>query len=181
MLKALVLGSPFEQTSLGARDFKLYIFTALFVAGNLVFPAIVHSVPMGGLIFLPIYFFTLIAGYRFGLVAGLATAFLSPVLNNLLTGMPPVIMLDRILVKSVFLAVAAFLIARHSAKVSLLHLFLVILAYQIAGGLYETIRAGSILAALGDFKLGWPGLVIQLVLGYAVLRVWGGHADKTSD
>lgn len=39
--------------------------------------------------FLPIYFFTLVAAFRCGWKVGLLTAVLSPVVNCLLFGMPP--------------------------------------------------------------------------------------------
>lgn len=47
--------------SLNFRQAKTYWFTLLFVAGNLILPQLCHLIPQGGLILLPIYFFTLIA------------------------------------------------------------------------------------------------------------------------
>ena len=178
MNKYLFWGADFHQEALTPRQFRLYLFVAAFVAGNLVFPALVHSLPQGGMIFLPIYFFTLVAAYRFGLVAGLATALLSPLANNLLTGMPPLAVLDTIIVKSVLLAVAAALMARSSKQVSLGGLVVVIAAYQVLGGVYEAVKFGSVQAALGDWVLGWPGLLIQLILGGLVLGLWRGKDDK---
>ena len=174
MNRFLVWGADFQQETVTPAQIKFYLWVAAFVAGNLVFPALVHSIPMGGLIFLPIYFFTLIAAYRYGLWAGLATALLSPLVNNLLTGMPPVAMLDIIVVKSVLLAVAAALLAQRSKQISLGGLALVVIAYQVLGGVYEMVKAGSFQAALGDWVLGWPGLLIQLVLGAVVLGLWRG-------
>ena len=69
-------------------DSRTYLFTALFVIGNLALPQLCHLVPNGGHILLPIYFFTLVAAYKYGLAAGLMTAILSPVLNHALFGMP---------------------------------------------------------------------------------------------
>ena len=170
----LVWGADFHQETVTPAQIRFYLWVAAFVAGNLALPALVHTIPMGGLIFLPIYFFTLIVAYRYGLWAGLATALLSPLANNLLTGMPPVAMLDVIMVKSVLLAVAAALIAQRSKQVSLVGLALVVVAYQVLGGVYEMIKAGSFQAALGDWVLGWPGLLIQVVLGAVVLGFWRG-------
>ena len=47
--------------SLNFRQAKTYWFTLLFVAGNLILPQLCHLIPQGGLILLPIYFFTLSA------------------------------------------------------------------------------------------------------------------------
>ena len=177
MNRFLVWGADFHQETLTPARTQFYLWVALFTAGNLVFPALVHSIPRGGLIFLPIYFFTLVAGYRWGLWAGLATALLSPLVNTLLTGMPPVAMVDVILVKSVLLALAAALLAKHSKQISLGGLVLVIVAYQVLGGVYEMIKAGSLSAALGDWQLGWPGLLIQLIAGALVLGLWRGKKE----
>lgn len=62
--------------SLNFRQAKTYWFTLLFVAGNLILPQLCHLIPQGGLILLPIYFFTLIAAYKFGIRVGLLTAVL---------------------------------------------------------------------------------------------------------
>ena len=56
------------------RDSRAYMMAALFVVGNIVLPQLCHLVPQGGLVWLPIYFFTLVAAYKFGLTAGLLTA-----------------------------------------------------------------------------------------------------------
>lgn len=171
-MNAFFSANVLTQEALSPRQVKFYLFVAAFVAGNLLFPALVHSIPMGGMIFLPIYFFTLIAAYRFGLLAGLATALLSPLANHLLTGMPPLVVLDAILVKSTALALVGALAAKHLKLPLLVNLVLVVVGYQLLGGTYEMIKAGSIQAALGDWVLGWPGLVIQLVVGALVLGLW---------
>ena len=93
--------------SLTLSNTKTYLFATIFVIGNLLLPQLAHLVPQGGLILLPIYFFTLIAAYKYGIHVGLLTAVLSPLANNLLFGMPPSAMLPAIIIKSVILAVAA--------------------------------------------------------------------------
>ena len=67
--------------SLGWREMRTYMFALLFIAGNIVLPQLCHLFPQGGLILLPIYFFTLIAAYKFGFRVGLLTAVLSPLVN----------------------------------------------------------------------------------------------------
>lgn len=172
MNRFLVWGAEFHQEAVTPSQVRFYLWVAVFTVGNLVFPALVHTIPRGGLIFLPIYFFTLVAAYRWGLWAGLATAVLSPLANTLLTGMPPWPMVDLIVVKSLLLAVAASVVASRSRQVSLLSLVLVVVAYQLGGGVYEAFRAGSVAAALSDWVLGWPGLVIQVIGGGLVLGLW---------
>ena len=91
---------------LNYRQAVTYGAALLFVAGNIAMPQLCHLVPQGGLILLPIYFFTLIGAYKYGWKVGLLTAVASPVINNLLFGMPGAAMLPIILVKSALIVAA---------------------------------------------------------------------------
>lgn len=125
---------------------------------------------LGGKIFLPIYFFTLIASYKYGMKVGLLTAILSPIINSAFFGMPPVDMLWPILSKSCLCVLFASAIAEKNKSISIGSLFLVVVLYQISGCLLEWMIKGSLLSALQDFRLGIPGLIFQILGGYAVLK-----------
>lgn len=152
------------------RDSRAYMAAALFVAGNIVLPQLCHLVPQGGLVWLPIYFFTLVAAYKFGLTAGLLTAVASPVANSLLFGMPAAVMLPIILVKSVLLALAASFIASKVRGVALWAVALAVVAYQAVGTMAEWGMSGSLATALQDIRLGWPGILVQIFGGYVVMK-----------
>ena len=152
------------------RDSRAYMAAALFVAGNIVLPQLCHLVPQGGLVWLPIYFFTLVAAYKFGLTAGLLTAVASPVANSLLFGMPAAAMLPIILVKSVLLALAASFIASKVRGVALWAVALAVVAYQAVGTMAEWGMTASLTAALQDIRLGWPGILVQIFGGYVVMK-----------
>ncbi|MDR0893734.1 MAG: ECF transporter S component [Prevotellaceae bacterium] len=154
---------PFTQAN-------TYLFSFLFVAGNILLPQLCHLVPGGGPMLLPIYFFTLIAGYKFGIRVGLITALLSPVINHLLFGMPAMAVLPAILLKSGLLALAAACAARYMNKVSIGALLVVVLSYQVVGTLGEWALSGSLYIALQDFRMAIPGLLIQWLGGYALLK-----------
>ena len=104
--------------SLNYRESKTYAAAALFVVGNILLPQLCHLMPQGGLVWLPIYFFTLVAAYKYGLTAGLLTAVASPLVNSLLFGMPAAAVLPVILTKSVLLALAAAFIASRVRRVA---------------------------------------------------------------
>ena len=87
---------------------RTWLVAALMSVGNILLPQLCHLVPQGGLILLPIYFFTLLGAYKYGLRAGLLIG--------------------------------------------------------------EAIITGSLSAPLQDIRLGWPGLLLQVVLGYVVIR-----------
>lgn len=151
-------------------ELKTYVLSALFISGNILLPQIAHLVPQGGLIFLPIYFFTLLAAYKYGMAAGIMTAVMSPLINHLLFGMPPLAVLPVLLFKSVSLAVLAALVASKFRKLSMSLLALVVVGYQVVGGAFEWMYVGEFSAALQDFTLGWPGMLLQLLGGYVVLK-----------
>ena len=156
--------------SLGWREMRTYLFAFLFIAGNIVLPQLCHLIPQGGLMLLPIYFFTLIAAYKFGFRVGLLTAVLSPLINSALFGMPPAAALPIITIKGVLLAGAAAWMASRSKGASLTALVAAVLGYQLAGGAIEWAMTGSIASALRDWKLGWPGMLLQAVGGWLILN-----------
>lgn len=153
----------------GLNELKTYLFVFLFVAGNIILPQLCHLIPDGGKMFLPIYFFTLMASYKYGVKVGLMTAVLSPVINSLFFGMPALALLPAILTKSVVLALTASFVANKTQKVSIVNLLIVVLAYQCVGTLAEWAMTSSFYVALQDFRLGIPGMVLQIVLTYFLL------------
>ncbi|MFT4223940.1 ECF transporter S component [Dysgonomonas sp.] len=156
--------------SLSYKEVKTYLFALLFIIGNIALPQICHLVPGGGLTWLPIYFFTLIAAYKYGLRVGLLTAILSPLLNSALFGMPPIAVLPAILIKSTLLAGAAAYAAHRFPKISLLAIVGVVLAYQVIGTLIEWAIVQDFAVAIQDFRIGIPGMLVQVFGGYALLR-----------
>lgn len=156
--------------SLGWREMRTYMFALLFIAGNIILPQLCHLFPQGGLMLLPIYFFTLIAAYKFGFRVGLLTAVLSPLINSVLFGMPAAAALPIITIKGVLLAGAAAWMASRSKGASLLALIGVVLGYQLVGGLIEWAMTGSVASALQDWKLGWPGMALQAIGGWLLLN-----------
>ncbi len=155
----------------GYSETKTYLLAMVFVAGNIVLPQLFHILPQGGMIWLPIYFFTLIGAFKYGWRVGLLTAIASPLANHLLFGMPMAAALPAILTKSILLALGAGFIAQRASKVTLLALAGVVAFYQLFGSLAEWAYTGSIVAAAQDVRLGLPGILTQILGGYLVLKV----------
>lgn len=155
----------------GLNELKTYLFVFLFVAGNIILPQLCHLIPDGGKMFLPIYYFTLMASYKYGVKVGLMTAVLSPVINSLFFGMPALALLPAILTKSVVLALAASFVANKTQKVSVVNLLIVVLAYQCVGTLAEWAMTSSFYVAIQDFRLGIPGMLLQLFGTYFLLKL----------
>ena len=155
----------------GLNELKTYLFVLLFVAGNIILPQLCHLIPDGGKMFLPIYFFTLVASYKYGVKVGLMTAVLSPIINSLLFGMPAFALLPAILTKSVVLALAASFVANKTHKISIVNLLIVVLTYQCVGTLAEWAMTSSFYVAIQDFRLGIPGMILQLFGTYLLVTI----------
>ena len=164
-----IKGYYFHTEEIQLKKIQLYTFALLFSAGNILFPYLCHTFPNGGKTLLPLFFFTLIGSYKFGIRVGLFTALISPLLNNLFFGNPPSAMLFDIMSKSVLLAFIASYISKKTQRVSLILLAAVVLSYQLAGGLGQWLITGSIQNSYSSFIIGIPGMVIQVILGFAIL------------
>ncbi len=214
--------------NLSFTEAKTYLFATLFVAGNIILPQLAHFVPNGGPMLLPIYFFTLIAAYKFGIRTGMLTAILSPVINSLLFGMPMLAMLPIILIKSSLLAIAAAVIARSAQRTEatpsktqlvidppslrgatrrsnlvenalsklnvpslrggkaaeatpskrslglISSLLIIVLSYQLVGTLIEWAFVKDFFIAVQDFRIGLPGMALQVVGGWLILTRFRG-------
>lgn len=149
---------------------KTYWVAALFVAGNILLPQLCHLVPQGGMRWLPIYFFTLIGAYKYGWRVGLLTALASPLVNSALFGMPAIAGLPAILLKSVLLGLAAGFSASHYKRASMLLLAGVVLTYQVVGTLGEWALKGDFFLAVQDFRIGLPGMLVQIAGGWLFIN-----------
>ena len=85
-------------------------------------------------------------------------------------GMPAPAVLPAILLKSVLLAVAAGYAAARFRRVGLWLLTGVVLSYQLAGTLGEWMMSGDFLLAAQDFRMGLPGMALQVVGGYLLIK-----------
>lgn len=159
-----------QSKALSFREMNTYLLASIFVLGNIVFPQLCHLMPKGGLIFLPIYFFTLVGSYFYGWKVGLLTAIASPLVNCVFFGMPPVHALPAILLKSITLAIAAGLIAEKYKRVSLPLVALSVLIYQTIGMTAEFFMDFNLMHALQDVRIGFPGILIQIFGGYLLLK-----------
>lgn len=156
--------------TLGYKELKTYWIALAFVAGNIILPQLCHLMPMGGLRWLPIYFFTLVASCRYGWKAGLITAILSPLVNSALFGMPPAAALPAILLKSTMLAAFGGIAAERSRNLSIWAIAAVVIGYQLFGTLGEWAMGDTLHDAFQDFRIGLPGILVQIIGGWAVVR-----------
>ena len=156
--------------SLDYSNSRTYFTGVLFIIGNLIFPQLCHLIPLGGIIFLPIYFFTLVGAYKYGWKVGLLTGIFSVLINSLFFGMPLPEVLPTILIKSVLLAFAAGIAANYFKRISIPVLLLVVLSYQLVGTAVEWLIVGDFHAAVQDFRMGIPGMLLQVIGGFLFVK-----------
>jgi hypothetical protein len=165
-----------QPLSLG--DARFYLATAAMVLGNLLLPYALHQIPNAGRTFLPILFFTLIAGWRFGAKAGLLTGVLSPLVNHVLTGMPPAPVLQSLMLQSALLGLLAAGIASRGRRLTLPNLTLVVLLHQALLLVPQLLQAG-LRPAFATFELRLPGILLQILGGFALLWCLGRLSPQT--
>ena len=85
--------------------------------------------------------------------------------------MPAPEVVPVILVKSSLLALCgAFAGARTEGRAKLAGVLLAVVCAQTVGSLAEWAMTGSAAAALQDLRLGWPGILAQIFVGYAAVK-----------
>lgn len=164
------MNTTIKLYSLNYTEWKTYLAASLFVLGNMALPQLFHLLPQGGITWLPIYFFTLVGAYKYGWKVGLLTAIASPILNSILFGMPMPSVLPAILLKSVLLAIGSGYAASRYKAVSIPLLLGVVLFYQVIGTLGEWMMGDSFYAAIQDFRIGIPGMLVQILGGYLFIK-----------
>ena len=161
---------------LNFSDLILYFWATTLVIANILLIYFVHQVNVSGVvlgkILLPIYFFTLIAGGRFGWKCGLIVGLVTPIISNLVSGIPMAPVLYFVIFKSVVLGVTSgLLVNRESYKASFLDLVKIVFVYQALGSMFIFVFSHNLNMALMDVYIGWPGLIIQLIAGRVFLKM----------
>ena len=165
--------------SLGLRSPRLYIASLCLIAGNVILPALAHHIPGGGPALMPLFFFTLIAGWEFGLSCALLTALGSPLISFALTGMPRPSALMGVILSSIALGLLAAVFStlfsttgrsrRGSASwgVRLVSLAAIVAMHQAL--LMGLALSNGLDPALKGLVMRLPGTLLQILGGCAVI------------
>lgn len=138
---------------------QTYVWSALFIAANIALPHLFHLIPGGGVMFLPIYFFTLIGAMRYGWQLGLLTAVMTPIVGNLIFGAPAAAMIPDMLLKGAALSLVGAAVARKWGRSLVCCTGAVVAAFAIVG-LIELPFCGAGVA-FQDFVTGLPGMAMM--------------------
>jgi hypothetical protein len=176
--KTLSSNSEFLYLNLGLAESKTYLLSLGLIAGSILFPSMLHQFNLAGEIFLPIYFFVLIGAYKFGWKVGVITGLFSPLVSFALTGMPMLAVLPSVIIKGIILALVASFFARKNTKLSILNIILIVFSYELAGSLLVYLLSRNFALATADVVLGYPGLLLEIIGGYVLLKFISGYGKK---
>ena len=149
---------------------RTYLWALIFVGANLLLPQVFHLVPQGGIIFSPLSLVIMAGAYKLGWRVGLLAALASPLVNHLITGMPAMSVLPVMTLKLAALALVAGFTAQHFRRATIPLLIGVVLLTELPGGLGELALMGGIDATIQDFTVGWPGMLLQIVGTYLIVK-----------
>lgn len=82
------MGASVKLYTLNFDEARTYLWAALFVVSGMVLPQVFHLIPQGGIIFAPLSLVILAGAYKFGWKTGLMAAVATPLVNNLVFGLP---------------------------------------------------------------------------------------------
>jgi hypothetical protein len=149
---------------------RTYLWALIFVGANLLLPQLFHLIPQGGIIFSPLSLVIMAGAYKLGWRVGLLAALASPLVNHLITGMPAMSVLPVMTLKLAALALVAGFTAQHFRRATIPLLIGVVLLTELLGGLGELALMGGIDATIQDFTVGWPGMLLQIVGTYLIVK-----------
>jgi len=149
-------------------DLRLYVYVSLFVALDVSVPWLCHIIyPLAGPTFLPLFFFVLLAGILFGWRAGILVGMLTPLMSYGLSGMPLPPVLPRIITEAAVYGLAAGLLRGYCRFGVITSLVGAIIAGRLAAFVLMALTldlSHSANLAWQATKMGWPGIVLQLLL-----------------
>lgn len=151
---------------------KRLIIAGLLLAIGVIIPTIFHTTGIPGNIFLPMHVPVLIGGFLLPPYLALLLGMLTPILNSLITGMPPLFPMAVIMVFELGIyGLVASILYRKLELPSVVALIISMIAGRIMAGLvvfilaaFFAIEMDPMTFVIGGVTTGIPGIIIQLVL-----------------
>ena len=166
-------------------DLRLYAIVTVFVALDVGVPWACHQVhPLAGPTFLPMFFFSILAGLLFGWRVGLLVGFLTPLISFGLSGMPVLDHLPQIVVENSVLGLSAGLL-RERFKLNVLWSVVgaVVLGHVALGLALLIIHSGEVNPLVSVWRVveqGWPGIALQVACLPLIIKgldMWYSRRD----
>lgn len=151
---------------------KNLVMSGLLLAIGVIVPSIFHTTGISGKIFLPMHIPVLLGGLLLPPMYAFLIGLLTPILNNLLTGMPPLfpMMVIMIFELSVYGLVASFAYRKLKLPVLVSLIISMIMGRIVVGGVVYGLvvlfgqKMDPLLFVEGGIITGIPGIAIQIIL-----------------
>lgn len=149
------------------------VISGLLIAIGVIIPSIFHSVGIAGNIFLPMHVPVLLGGFLLSPIYAFLVGILTPLLNSLLTGMPPLFPMAIIMVfeLGIYGLVASYLYRKLKVPVIISLILSMIVGRLVSGAVvyilalsFSTVKMDPLLFVKGGIITGLPGIIIQIVL-----------------
>ena len=148
------------------------VIAGLLLAIGIIIPMIFHSTGIAGTVFLPMHIPVLIGGFLLPPYLALLLGMLTPLINSLVTGMPPLFPMAIIMIFELGIyGFVASIMYRRLKIPSIISLIISMIAGRIMAGLVVFILAAffglqmdPILFVIGGVTTGIPGIIIQIIL-----------------
>lgn len=151
---------------------KRLIIVGLLLAIGVIIPMIFHTTGIPGTVFLPMHVPVLIGGFLLPPYLALLLGMLTPILNSLITGMPPLFPMAVIMVFELGIyGLVASVLYRKLELPSVVALIISMISGRIMAGLvvfilaaFFAIQIDPMKFIIGGVTTGIPGIIIQLIL-----------------
>lgn len=151
---------------------KRLIIAGLLLAIGIIIPMIFHTTGIPGTVFLPMHIPVLIGGFLLPPYLALLLGILTPILNSLIAGMPPLFPMAVIMVFELGIyGLVASVLYRKLRLPSVIALIISMIAGRIAAGVvvfilaaFFAVQMDPMTFIIGGVTTGIPGIIIQLVL-----------------
>lgn len=151
---------------------KKVVTAGLLLAIGIVIPSIFHITGIPGTVFLPMHIGVLLGGFLLPPSLAFLLGALTPILNNLVTGMPPLFPMVLIMTfeLGVYGLIASIMYRKLKASIPISLLVSMIIGRLVAGVIVFflvilfTVQMDPIIFVKAAVITGLPGIVIQIVL-----------------
>jgi hypothetical protein len=150
---------------------KRLVIAGLLLAIGIVIPTIFHTAGIAGNVFLPMHIPVLIGGFLLPAHLALLLGMVTPLINSLITGMPPLFPMATIMVFELgFYGLMASVLYRNIKLPPILSLIISMVVGRLMAGITVFVLAAFFGVKLdpmtfikGGIITGLPGIIIQLV------------------
>ena len=159
---------------------KKLVSCALCIAIGVLLPMTFHMIPNGGSVFLPMHIPVLICGLFCGWPYGLACGIITPFISSVMTGMPPAMMLPKMIIElGVYGLVAGLCASYIPVKNEMTKLYMSLIIAMLAGRIVNGLVNTCILSTQGytlsvfmmaSFVTCLPGIILQLIVIPVLVR-----------